>query len=195
MDVLHAIYRRRAVRDYSSKRVGENSILALLYAATQAPSAINVQPWAFCVIQDKPLLKSFSDRAKGLMMESPASRRFPPDLRKMLTDQAYNIFYNASTLVVIYAKPIGEHPDWDCCFAAQNLMLAAEDAGLATCPIGLAWTLFDHPEIRSDLQIPTEYVAVLPIIVGYPAAQTPPPERKEPQILSWRREPESFSPR
>ena len=61
----------------------------------------------------------------------------PAELETMLADPAFNIFYNAGTLIVIFAKPIGQHPDWDCCLAAQNLMLAAH--GMHLAPARLVW--------------------------------------------------------
>jgi hypothetical protein len=56
----------------------------------------------------------------------------------MLSDPAYNTFYNSGTLIVILAKSIGQHPDWDCCLAAQNLMLTVYDRSLGTSLIGLS---------------------------------------------------------
>jgi nitroreductase len=158
----------------------------VIRAAIQAPSAINMQPWAFVVIQDKPLLKRYSDRAKVLVRETMDLAAAPAELSQMLSDPAFNIFYNAGTLIVIYARPAGDHPDWDCCLAAQNLMLAAEDMGLATCPIGFAWSLLEQPDVKQELKVPVEYVPVMPIIVGYPRQPTAPTPRKEPEILCWK---------
>src|SRR5690242_17994477 len=58
------------------------------------------------------------------------------ELREMLNDPHFNIFYNANTLLVILAKPAGLNPDEDCFLAAQNFMLAAHAQGVGTCPIG-----------------------------------------------------------
>ena len=185
METMDAIYHRRSVRDYTSERLSKGIIRKLIDAAVQAPSAINLQPWAFVVIQHLETLRRYSAQAKRLLSDSPESEHFPPDLRKMIADPAFNIFYNASTLITIFAKPAGSHPDWDCCFAAQNLMLAAHEMGLATCPIGLAWPLFDDQDIRAELNIPEGYRAVLPIIAGYPNAEPRVVGRNQPQILNW----------
>ena len=97
---------------------------------------MNLLPWAFVVVQDRKLLKEFSDRSKVLVAKADK----PARLKERPADREFNIFYNAGTLIVICAKPAGQHPVWDCCLAAQNLMLAAHAAGIATCPIGLACT-------------------------------------------------------
>ena len=186
MDFANVVHHRRSVRDYTNQPVSEEIVEELFDAAIQAPSAMNEQPWAFVVIQDTKLLKSYSDRAKSLLLNSPQVATKKPELQAMVAAPEFNVFYNSSTLIVIYAKPIGEHPDWDCCLAAENLMLAAADKGLATCPIGLAWLLFDHADVKKELKVPESYVGVMPIIVGYPAQTPAAPPRKKPEILCWK---------
>jgi nitroreductase len=101
-------------------------------------------------------------------------------------DPNFNIFYNTGTLIVICAKPVGLHPEWDCCLAAQNLMLEACELGLGTCPIGFAWPLLNEPDVRPELNITDGYVPVLPIIVGYPTHATRLTPRNRPEILCWK---------
>ena len=185
MELIDAIYNRRAVRDYTEQSVPKLSVLELIDAATQAPSAINSQPWAFVVVQDRDRLKEYSDRAKACLLKTiePTSSLFAH--RDMLTDPNFNIFYNAGTLVIICAKPDGLNPAEDCCLAAQNFMLAAHAIGLGTCPIGFARPWLNLPEAKKELGIPANYTPVFPIIVGFPTGQTAPPERKEPEIVTW----------
>jgi nitroreductase len=73
----------------------------------------------------------------------------------------------------------------DCCLAAENLMLAAVDKGLATCPIGFAQPWLDSTEVKAEFDVPGDYTAVLPIIIGYPAGNTEAVARKEPDVASW----------
>lgn len=183
MELRDAIYRRRAVRDFTDRPVSSETIESLLDAATHAPSAVNAQPWAFAVVQGRERLKELSDRAKTALVQAGDLLAAHPELRTMVADPDFNIFYNASTLIVICAKPIGLHPDWDCYLAGQNLMLYALDQGLGTCPIGLAWTLLEQPDVKRDLRIPDVYRPVLPLIVGYPAHDPPTTVRNPPEIL------------
>lgn len=185
MEIHEAIYTRRSVRDFTVEPVAKPMVTKLLDAAIQAPSAMNQQPWTFVVIQNKALLQSYSDRAKTLCLETMNRDPKFAELKEMLANPAFNIFYNSGTLIVIFAKPLGQHPDWDCCFAAQTLMLAAAGYGLGTCPIGLAWPLFDQDEIKQDLNVPQQYSVVLPIIVGYPTHPVASVARAAPEILYW----------
>lgn len=186
MDVQEAICKRRSVRDYTDQPINKATVIALIQAAAFAPSAVNHQPWAFAVVQDKILLKGYSDRAKVLCAKIMDLSPMSPQIRTMLADPAFNIFYNAGTLIIICAKPIGQHPDWDCCLAGQNLMLAAHGMGLGTCPIGFAWPLLEQPDVKRELKIAPEFTPVLPIIVGYPTKLPPAVPRNDPEILSWR---------
>ena len=186
MQLQQVISGRRAIRDYTDQPVSKATVESLIKAAIMAPSAMNGQPWAFVVIQDKPLLKQYSDRAKALCAETLDPGSAHEELGEMLSNPSFNIFYNSGTLIVILAKPMGQHPDWDCCLAAQNLMLAAHDSGLGSCPIGLAWPLFERADVKSELDVTHDYFSVMPIIVGYPRGAVPNVERKEAEILCWR---------
>src|SRR5579883_2865419 len=102
MNVLEAIYSRRAVRNFLEPEVERNTIQTLLKAAVQAPSAINQQPWAFAVFQGRELLQDYSERARRFLLQeilsgggaSPFER-----LREHISNPEFNFFYNAGTLV------------------------------------------------------------------------------------------------
>ena len=109
----------------------------------------------------------------------------PMAMREMMTDPAFNIFYDAGTLVVICRRsgsPLGEG---DCWLAAENFMLAAFAEGLGTCCIGLAQAVLNTAEAKRELGIPDEGAAVVAIIVGVPGETPASSPRKPPQILSW----------
>jgi nitroreductase len=180
MSALDAIYQRRAIRAYTSQPVDRATIEKLLDAAIHAPTAIHLEPWAFVVIQNRPLLEHICERAKTLAQTTHGA------LHRMLADPKFHIFYDAGTLVVICAKPMGPFVTADCWLAAENLMLAATALGLATCPIGFALPALADPELKAELGIPPEVTAIAPIVVGYPASTPPATARRPPEILSWK---------
>jgi nitroreductase len=73
----------------------------------------------------------------------------------------------------------------DCCLAAQNLMLTAHALGLGTCWIGFSQPLLNSTEFKTELGIPSEYIAVAPLIVGYSEISPAKVSRKPPEILVW----------
>lgn len=186
MNVMEAIHRRRAVRDYTVEGVGRRILQNLIDAAIWAPSAVNQQPWAFVVIQDRALLKEYSARAKRHWAETMREADSWQHVRHLIEDPDYCIFYNAPALIVICARLGGLNPKEDCCLAAQNLMLAACGMGLGTCPIGFARPWLNLPAVKREIGIPEEYFAVFPVLVGYARSEPPRTERNAPEILAWK---------
>jgi nitroreductase len=186
VSLVDAIYRRRAVRRYTSRDVTAEIARTLLLAAAQAPSAMNQQPWAFGVFHGRRRLLDYSNRAKEhLVATYPAT--FEVHARSVLYEDAkYDVFHGAPLLIVIYATSGRLQPNEDCCLAAQNLMLAAYGLGLGTCPIGFARPWLDLPETKRELDVPEHYAAVFPVVVGYPDGTPEPASRQEPAILNWK---------
>jgi nitroreductase len=183
MDLREAIYTRRAVREFTAEPVDEKTLRQLIDAAIQAPSAVNQQPWSFCVVRDRALLARISREAIAhLLKMPPAVLAASPRFQELLRNPDFDIFYNAPALIVI--SSVAESP-WtieNCALAAENLMLAARAAGLGTCWIGFAQTWLGTPEGKAALKLPEKYVPVAPIIVGHPKSAPPPIPRKEPEI-------------
>lgn len=190
MNVTEAIFARRSVHAYAPQKVEEATIRALLRAAVQAPSGMDRQPWVFAIVQDVVQLKRYSDRAKALLvsLRGGEGRITPYDgMYGMLRDPGFNIFYNASTLIVIGVAERSIYSDADAWLAAQNLMLAAREAGLGTCCIGFAMPLLNTPEVKAELNLAAKGAAVAPIVLGYPAAWPAAVERNTPKLVSWSR--------
>ena len=183
MDLNQAIASRRAVRSFTQEPVGEAQIRALIAQAVQAPSAMNRQPWAFCVVRDQAVLQRISDEAKRHLLDG-SPEVFPRQLGGMLANSDFHIFYHAPALVLITGLTDDPWCRIDCALAAQNLMLAAADAGLGTCWIGFAQGWLETDAGKALLGIPIERVPVAPIIVGHPAAIPPQVPRNEPEI-TW----------
>jgi len=181
MELLEAINGRRSVREYTDAPVSDTLLRGLIDAAIQAPSAINQQPWCFVVVRQPPLLAHISDQAKAHLLKASLGAPAHP-FRDMLNDPKFHIFYHAPVLVVIAAA---QPTDWaveDCALAAQNLMLAAHEAGLGTCWIGFAQHWLTTADGKEAVGLPLTHVPVAPIIIGYPRRKPTPVPRKAPNI-------------
>jgi nitroreductase len=188
---LTAIYERRSVRAYSQEPVARDQIEALLDAAIHAPSAVNLQPWAFIVIEEPQLLKRYADEAVTLMLAEPVvaeitNSRLPEfeNLREMVAGPNFELFHGAPALIVIYSTAMDS--TCDCYLAAENLMLAAWAIGLGTCPIGLATPFFNRAEVKAELGISPDWSVALPVVVGHPSGPLVPTGRQEVEIIAWR---------
>lgn len=191
--VLDAIRNRRAVRAYTAEKPGEPLILELIDAAIRAPTAMHLEPWAFVVVQDRAVLKRYSDRAKTMLLQPEiavgwgSAGRSRHDHPGMLADPAFNIFYDANTLIVVCRTVESAFADADCWLAAENLMLAAAMKGLGSCCIGFAVPVLNAPDVKRELGISHQGAAVAPIIVGFANGPVAPVPRKVPEILRWMR--------
>jgi len=187
LNVFETILARRSVRSYREGILDRKTINTLLEAAVRAPTAVHAEPWAFVIIQDQQLLQSLSERAKLLFAEelrragaTPTDQHF-----ERLPDPGSCLFYDAGTLILICARPLGPFVTADCWLAAENLMLAASAIGLGSCVIGSAVPALNIPEVKAELGIPAECSAVAPIIVGHPRGESAMSSRRQPFILAW----------
>lgn len=100
MDLKEAIYKRRAVREFTTQTVDESTLRQLIDAAIQAPSAVNEQAWSFSVVRDKTVLARISNQAKAHMLATPPAGIALHHFQD-LTSPNFDIFYHAPVLIVI----------------------------------------------------------------------------------------------
>jgi nitroreductase len=170
MELVDAIKSRRAVRDYTDAPVERLVVERLIDAAILAPSAMNLQPWAFGVLLNRERIEGYAKRAKDWLLASLSQTSYEPSIRHMLEDPQFALFHHAPGLVVVLAKASGTQAAEDCCLAAENLMLAARNEGLGSCWIGFARPWLDLSATKTELKLPEKYHVVAPIILGYPEA-------------------------
>jgi nitroreductase len=182
MEFRDVLFGRRSVRAFTPQPVDVNSLAWLIEAASQAPSALNAQPWAFTVVRDPEMLDRISAAAKTYMLTHGAPGVSASAFRDQLRDPAFHIFYHAPALVLIAAVDAGPWAVEDCALAAQNLMLAAHAVALGTCWIGFAERWLQTDDGKALLGLPRNHVPVAPIVVGHPAAPPPPVPRHKPNV-------------
>ncbi len=187
-NLFTVIRNRRATRSYLGKPVSDKIIETLIDFSIQAPSAMNLQPWSFVVIQNQKILKEISDSVKKNLFSNPD---FSKEVSKrglhFFNETDADLFYGATTLIVICAKNSSDKQfstEADCFLAAENFMLAATGMGLATCPIGLVRNYIAQPEISKKLGVLENYTPVLPIVIGYAGTQQHEVARN-PAIIKW----------
>jgi nitroreductase len=175
MELLNAVRQRRAVREYTDRPVNRSIIEKLIDIAILAPSAMNLQPWAFAVVLGRDNVNAQGGRAQSWLLANFSQTPFSQmpqgaRLRQMLEDRSYFLFHQAPALVIVLAKSRDSQSAEDCCLAAEILMLAARDEELGTCWVGLARPWLDLPATKLELGLPEQYHVVAPIVLGHPKA-------------------------
>jgi nitroreductase len=72
-ETLNAIYSRRSVRSFTGEAVPRETLMRSLRAVMAAPSAVNMQPWAFVVVTKRKTLDELCARLLYAKMLDKAS--------------------------------------------------------------------------------------------------------------------------
>lgn len=182
MELMDVLEKRRAVREYTDADIGRETITGLIRAATLAPSAMNLQPWAFAVLAGRARVDQLSERVKSWLLANFSETGFGASIRGMVEKPEYSLLHHAPVLLMVVAKSSQTQAMEDCCLAAENLMLAARDRGIGTCWVGFARPWLNRPEIKRELGLCEKYQVVAPIVLGIPKAWPASHGRNEPEI-------------
>lgn len=158
METLKCIEKRRSVRNYLSKPVTKLQIEAMLNAARQAPSAGNIQPWKFIIIQDPEKIKELSEASLQQYWIQTAPLVIAVCCEHAKTEAQYG-------------ERGLKYAIMDCAIASENIMLTATDLGLATCYIAA----FEDDMIRRALGIPDNVLPAGLITIGHADERTKSP--------------------
>ena len=140
MDTYLAIASRRDQRRYLPEPLAADVVRRILDAGRLAGSASNRQPWTFVVVERR-------DRIEAL-----ASAVFVPG----------NLLGAGLVVAVVVT---GKGPvSFDAGRAAQNMLLAAWNEGLASCPNGIA----DRDAAHATLGLAAEETPVIVLTFGHP---------------------------
>ena len=184
MELDACITGRRSIRSYKDKAVPKDVINMILEAGSLAPSGMNGQPWRFTVIEKRGIINDLSRRTKEMVMQS---MRLPENLLAAFKSDKDVVFYGAPLIILI---SVAKKEEWrtvnllDCGLAAQNMFLAAYQAGLGSCFIGFAAFLNQDPKALAEIGIPEDHELMAPLIFGYPN-ETPEPKSREVKVLKW----------
>jgi len=186
-DVIEIIKTRRCIREYKEDQIPDEDIIFLIDCAGYAPSGLNMQPWAFLVIQNKDKILKLSETCKKSMIplleNMKNTSKVASEFLTFLKQKGSDIFYGAPVLVIILGNRKAATAVYDCAMAAQTMMLAAQSIGIGSCWIGAAQHSLMDENILRELGAPEGYIHVAPLIFGYPKGSTQMPERVEPKVV------------
>jgi nitroreductase len=144
MDAYEAIITKRDTRSYTEKPIGEEALRRVLQAGRMAGSSKNRQPFRFVVVRDK---EHMAELAKCGDFSEPLGP--------------------ATAAIAVCLGPEGM--DFDAGRAAQNVMLAAWNEGLASCPVRI-----HHEDCgREALGLPEGWRIAMVIALGHPDPSVP----------------------
>ena len=89
--MINAIEKRKSIRSFENRKVELEKIDNILHAAMRAPSASNVQPWEFLVINDEQLLESMNGFSRGAHAMKTAKLVIVVLMKKIPQREAMNL--------------------------------------------------------------------------------------------------------
>lgn len=173
-EVMKTIMHRRAIRRFEARQIEEEVLEQILQAGLYAPSAGGRQGVILAVCQDPVINERLGKikRANSNPSMATATSFVSKEQPSIADDpKLVNAFYDAPTVITMFAPKNFLFSVEDCAVAAENMMLAADSLGVGSCYIGQGWTAFADPygqEILREWGIRTDYYAVMQLLLGYP---------------------------
>jgi len=170
------VAQRRSIRRYRDQPVDRDKILTCIEAARLAPSAENVQPWRFLIIDDPDIKEAFAkDAFSGIYFISRFAAKAPVLILILARlDIIANRIGKQIQNIHFYLIDIG--------IAGEHIVLQAEELGLGACWIG--W--FNPRKTRKFFNIPRKYKIVSMLSIGhYDRKPTRPKKRRTLEEITW----------
>ena len=142
MDAYQCILSKRDSRSYTDRGIGEEELGRILQAGRMAGSSKNTQPWGFIVIRDE-------EQKAAIATCGDFAQHVP----------------NAPVSIVVVLTPGGG--GFDAGRAAQNMMLAAWDQGITSCPVAL----HNRECAIETLGLPEGHTPAMLLAFGYPESE------------------------
>ena len=152
MPVSEIIKKRKSIRKYKADaEVSKEDIKVLLEAAMLAPSACNMRPWEFIVVQDRATLSEITKKHPYTGMLNTASAAIIVVANMNIRDEVSDGFFPQ-----------------DCGAATENILLQAVEMGLGTCWCGVYPKEKNLAALIEILELPEHLVPFNVIAVGVP---------------------------
>ena len=150
MDVWGAIRTKRMVRRFRDEPLAREHLERIVDAGRHAGSSKNQQHWDFVVVRERATLRRLGE----------------------VGPYAAHVAGAAAGVALITPDPRAEGASlslvWDLGLAAQNMMLAAWELGVGSCPA----TVYDQSIARAVLGHPDDRWCGYVLSFGYPADES-----------------------
>ena len=166
---------RRSIRTFKEKPVPRTILEKLLEIACSAPSAKNLQPWHWVVVQEPAKVRRLAamviDWMRTVILDSPEVAETMGLIRVVAAwDEGYErICRGAPHIIVVHADKDWGFAAEDCTLALSLLDLYATSIGLGACWGGYFYkAVNDYPPLFEALGLPSDHLAFGAMMVGYP---------------------------
>ena len=168
MEIYKAIISRRSIRRFQQKEIPIDLLKKFVNAARLAPSAANLQPLEFFIINDKKLCEKIFETLSWAAYITP---KWAPIEGERPVAYIINLIKDSNNKWV----------DRDVSFASENIVLAAEEEGIGSCIM----CKIDKTKIQEILNISKNMIIDSVIALGYKAEKSVIEDYKD-SVKYWR---------
>ncbi len=187
MEFKDLVTKRRSVHNFKPGfKVSEEDWFALLEYVRYTPSGYNAQPWKFKLIQDETLLQKMHQLCykqehiltSGNLVVVIGDVKFGVNEADRIVEEWRDYRgYDKAQCDALAASLKKERAEWkqremvirNCSLAAMTLLYAAENMGLATCPM----MGFRQLDLKRELGLPENELPIMLIALGKAAGDEP----------------------
>lgn len=176
--VVDAATSRRSIRRFTAEPIPREDLREMVRVAGHAPSAFNIQPWRFVIVEDDALREQLAEAANGQrqVRSAPALIVMYSDMREALETVEETVHPGMSARREAVATGLRQRwsarPDVEresfgagqSYIALGYLLLAAESMGYGTSPM----LGFDAAKVKQLLGLPDHVVIPALVAVGVP---------------------------
>ena len=145
MDIYETIISKRDIRHYTGEAVPDDLIQRVLQAGRMAGSAKNAESNRLIVVRDQAVQDALAESGD------------------------FSGWIGSAAVIIGFAAPQATMRQFDIGRQAQNMMIAAQAEGLATCPVTM-----HHPDrAREAVELPADWEMPMLITIGWPAHDRP----------------------
>lgn len=149
MKIYQLILKRRTIRIFKNKKIPRKILEKLVNAARLAPSARNLQPLEYLVVDDEKLCDRIFENVY-----------FGGQVEKLRTKENRPVAY---ILVLVNKNIKPERFEHDVGLAIENIVLTAWEEGIGACIMGA----IEREKISKIFNLPSHYYLDLVIALGY----------------------------
>ena len=164
---IENIMTRTSIRKFKDQPVEQEKLDIMLKAAMAAPTAVNLQPWHFIVINDKKTI----DLLAG---QQPTNA---PLLIAICGDTDKTTMSDGKKLPDFWVQDVSA--------ATENLLLAAHALGLGAVWTGCYPTMERVAEVANVLNCPKNIVPLAIVRIGYPDESPAPKDKFKEENISY----------
>ena len=175
MDLIKA---RHSIRKYTNEQISRENLKTILEAGSFAPNAGGGQRSMMVAIHNKELAVHVGKINMANFDRTHLAGSFVSKEQPSTIDDPSikNGFYDAPTVICIFAQNNFVFKTADAFCMAENMILQATELGIASCIISRGYETFDNEEGRKlmkEWEVPEGYTCQCFVILGYIDGEQP----------------------